>query len=157
MAILLDEEGLLDKARIYATDISQKSLETGKAGIYPLEKIKEYTDNYHAAGGTKEFSTYYFAGHGAVMMSKKLMNGILWAHHNLVTDASFNEFDLILCRNVMIYFNTRLQERVRRLFYDSLSVGGLLALGRQETLQTSLNEHDYRALDNVAKIYQRVK
>lgn len=156
IAILLHEEGLLDKTRIYATDISQDALETAKAGIYPLEKMKEYSANYHTAGGKAEFSAYYYAAHGSVAMSKTLMNGIVWAQHNLVTDASFNEFDLILCRNVLIYFNTRLQARVHRLFYDSLALGGLLALGKQETLQITLHEHDYRALDNKAKIYQRV-
>lgn len=155
MAILLHETGLLSRTTIYATDINQTSLDTAKSGIYPLDKMQQYTANYQAAGGLAAFSEYYQAGHGAVVMRADLSKSILWAHHNLVTDASFNEFNLILCRNVMIYFNRRLQERVHNLFYDSLSQNGLLVLGHQESLQLMLHEADYRALDFNEKIYQR--
>lgn len=157
MAILLHEEGLLGRARIYATDLNQASLDTAREGIYPLEKMKEYTQNYQAAGGKAAFSEYYQAGHGHVAMRADLSKNIVWAQHNLVTDASFNEFHLILCRNVMIYFNTRLQERVHRLLYDSLAEDGLLVLGRQESLQLTPYESCYETLDGREKIYRRVR
>jgi chemotaxis protein methyltransferase CheR len=155
MAILLHEEGLLGRARIYATDLDQASLDTARAGIYPLEKMKEYTENYQAAEGKVAFSEYYQAGHGHVAMRADLTKNVVWAQHNLVTDASFNEFDLILCRNVLIYFNRALQQRVHRLLYDSLAAHGLLVLGRQESLQLTPHEDCYQALDRREKIYQR--
>jgi len=157
MAILLHEEGLLDRSRIYATDLDQTALDTAKEGIYPLGKMKEYTEDYHSAGGKAEFSEYYHAGHGHVVLRKDLSKNIVWAQHNLVTDASFNEFHLIVCRNVLIYFNTRLQERVHRLLYESLVEDGFLVLGRQESLRLTPNELSYRTLDRREKIYQRVK
>jgi chemotaxis methyl-accepting protein methylase len=157
IAILLHEEGLLDRGRIYATDLNQTSLVAAKEGIYPLEKMKEYTQNYQASGGKAAFSEYYQAGYGFVAMRVELSKSIGWAQHNLVTDASFNEFDLILCRNVLIYFNRRLQERVHRLLYDSLAEDGLLVLGRQESLQLTQHESCYQALDSREKIYQRVR
>lgn len=157
MAILLHEEGLLGRAIIYATDINQKSLDAAKNGIYPLERMKEYTQNYQAAGGKAAFSEYYRAGHGHVVMHAELSKNIMWASHNLVTDASFNEFNLIVCRNVLIYFNRALQERAHRLFYDSLASDGLLALGRQESLQLTPLESCYQALDSREKIYRRVR
>ncbi len=156
MAILLSEEGLLGRARLYATDLNQAALDAAKAGIYPLEKMREYTENYQAAGGKAAFSEYYQAGHGHVMMRPELSKNIVWATHNLVTDASFNEFDLILCRNVLIYFNERLQARVHRLLYDSLAEAGLLVLGRQESLRLTPHEAAYQALDSREKIYRRV-
>lgn len=157
MAILLHEEGLLGRAIIYATDINQMALDAAKEGIYPLEKMKEYTGNYQAGGGKAAFSEYYQAGHGSVVMQAELSKNIVWAQHNLVTDASFNEFDLILCRNVLIYFNRQLQERVHRLFYDSLASDGLLVLGRQESLQLTPHESCYQALDSRERIYRRVR
>lgn len=156
MAILLHEEGLLDRTRIYATDLDQAALDIAKEGIYRLDLMKEYTKNYQASGGMAAFSEYYQAGHGHVVMRKDLSKSIVWAQHNLVTDASFNEFHVILCRNVLIYFNVRLQERVHRLFYESLAEGGVLALGRQESLRLTPHESDYRVLDHREKIYQRV-
>lgn len=156
MAILLHEEGLLGRAIIYATDVNQMALDAAKEGIFPLEKMKEYTQNYQSGGGKAAFSEYYQAGHGHVVIRAELSKNVVWAQHNLVTDASFNEFDLILCRNVLIYFNTRLQERVHRLIYDSLAPDGLLVLGRQESLQLTPHESCYQALDSREKIYRRV-
>ncbi len=156
MAILLHEEGLLDRTRIYATDLDQAALDRAKGGIYRLGLMKEYTENYQAAGGKATFSDYYHAGHGHVVMRKDLSKNIVWARHNLVTDASFNEFDLILCRNVLIYFNARLQERVHRLFYQSLAEGGVLVLGRQETMRLTPHESHYETLDGREKIFQRM-
>ncbi|MBI5793006.1 MAG: protein-glutamate O-methyltransferase CheR [Rhodocyclales bacterium] len=156
MAILLHEEGLLGRSRIYATDIDQAALDAAKEGIYPLAKMQEYTRNYQAAGGAAEFSGYYRAGHGHVAMHADLAQRVVWAQHNLVTDASFNEFHLILCRNVMIYFNPHLQEHVHRLLYASLAEDGLLVLGRQESLQLTPHEACFQVLDSREKIYQRV-
>lgn len=156
MAILLHEEGLLDRTRIYATDINQALLNVAKEGIYPLYKMKEYTKNYQASGGKGSFSEYYQAGHGNVTMHTSISKNIVWAQHNLTTDSSFNEFHLILCRNVLIYFNRRLQDRVHSLLYDSLILDGFLVLGRQETLQLTPHASCYFVLDNVEKIYQRV-
>lgn len=156
MAILLHEEGLLDRSRIYATDLDQPTLDRAKGGIYRLDLMKEYTENYQAAGGKAAFSEYYRAGHGHVVMRKDLSKKIVWAQHNLVTDASFNEFHLILCRNVLIYFNAHLQQRVHDLMYESLAEGGVLVLGRQESLRLTPHELSYRVLDRREKIYQRV-
>ncbi|MDD5035836.1 MAG: protein-glutamate O-methyltransferase CheR [Methylococcaceae bacterium] len=156
MAILLHEEGLLDRARFYATDLNPAALDAAREGIYPLETMKEYTVNYQATAGKGAFSEYYQAGHGHVVMRADLSKNIVWAQHNLVTDASFNEFHLILCRNVMIYFNASLQERVHRLLYDSLAKDGLLVLGRQESLQLTPHESCYQALDSRERIYQRI-
>lgn len=156
MAIVLHEEGLLSRARIYATDLDQAALDVAKEGIYRLDLMKEYTEGYHSAGGKAAFSEYYQAGHGHVVMRQDLSKNIVWAQHNLVTDASFNEFHLIICRNVLIYFNTRLQERVHRLIYESLAEGGVLALGRQESLRLTSHESSYCVLDRREKIYQRV-
>ena len=156
MAILLHEEGLLDQSQIYATDLNQTVIDKAKEGIFRLGLIREYTENYQAAGGKRAFSEYYQAGHGHVVMRKELSNNFVWANHNLVTDASFNEFHLILCRNVMIYFNARLQQRTHRLFCNSLATDGVLVLGRAETLALSQHEQDYRTLDRREKIYQRM-
>lgn len=156
MAILLHEEGLLDRTRIYATDLDQAALDKAKEGIYRLDIMKEYTENYQAAGGKAAFSEYYRAGHGHVVLRKDLSKKIVWAQHNLVTDASFNEFHLIVCRNVLIYFNARLQERVHHLLYASLVDGGVLVLGRQESMQLTPHESSYRVLDHREKIYLRV-
>lgn len=157
MAILLAEEGLLARTRLYATDINEAALEAAKAGTYPLEKMKEYTGNYRAAGGKAVFSEYYRAGHGNVLMRRDLSRNVVWARHNLVTDASFNEFNAILCRNVLIYFTAPLQGRVHGLIYDSLAEAGILALGRQESLQLTAYESCYWVLDRREKIYQRVR
>lgn len=155
MAIVLHQEGLLDRSRIYATDLDQAALNTAKNGIYPLSKMKEFTENYLSAGGETAFSEYYQAGHGHVAMRGELSKNVVWAQHNLVTDASFNEFHLIVCRNVLIYFNTELQARVHRLLYESLAKDGVLVLGRQETLQLTPHEPCFRAIDGREKIFQR--
>lgn len=156
MAILLHEEGLLDRTRIYSTDLDQAALDTAKEGIYRLDLMKEYTENYQASGGKAAFSEYYHAGHGHVVLRKDLSKNIVWVQHNLVTDASFNEFHVILCRNVLIYFNARLQDRVHALMYESLAEDGVLVLGRQESLRLTPHESSYRVLDRREKIYQRV-
>jgi chemotaxis protein methyltransferase CheR len=156
MAILLKEEGLYDRARIYATDINEVLLQKARAGIFPLEKMQEYTTNYLRAGGTHAFSGYYTAAYGGALFSPELRRNIVFAQHNLVTDRSFSEFNVILCRNVMIYFNRELQNRVHQLFYDSMPVYGILALGSKESLRFAPVENRYEALSVREKIYRKV-
>lgn len=157
MAILLHEEGLLHRARIYATDINERLLARGKEAIFPIKDMRAYTANYQKAGGGGQFSDYYTAKHEHVIMRDFLRTKIIWAAHNLVTDGSFNEFHVILCRNVMIYFNGDLQGRAHRLFYDSLAVGSTLGLGRGESLQFTPFADCYEVLDGAEKLYRRVK
>jgi chemotaxis protein methyltransferase CheR len=157
MAILLHEEGLLDRAKIYATDINERLLAQGKEAIFPIKHMRDYTANYQKAGGRGQFSDYYTAKHESVIMRDFLRTNIVWAAHNLVTDASFNEFHVILCRNVMIYFNRGLQGRVHKLLYDSLADAGVLGLGRGESLQFTPYEDRYIVLDGAEKLYRKVK
>lgn len=156
MAILLHEEGLLEHARLYATDLNPLLLAQGKEGVMPLKAMSGYKDNYQRAGGKADFSAYYTAGHDGALLHEHLRGNIVWAEHNLAQDQSFNEFHVILCRNVLIYFNHRLQERVHHLLYDSLAVGGVLGLGRDESLPSATREGRYAALDRAERLYYRV-
>lgn len=137
VAILLYEAGLLHKTLIYATDINPGVLEKARMGIFPLSHMKHYSENYIAAGGKEDFSSYYTANYEGVKFSDELGKRIVFSTHNLVSDGSFNEFHLIMCRNVLIYFDKELQEKVFRLFDASLSPLGFLALGAKETLKFS--------------------
>jgi len=156
LAILLAEEGLLDRCRIYATDINERVLERAREGIYPLELMQKYTQNYIQAGGTRSFSEYYTAAYDNAIFRPALHEQVVFAKHNLVTDGPFNQFNLILCRNVMIYFNRRLQDRVHRLLYDSLVNFGVLGLGAKETLSLTPLENRYAELDAPHRLYRRV-
>jgi chemotaxis protein methyltransferase CheR len=156
MAILLQEEGLYDRARIYATDINEVVLHQARSGIFPVEKMQEYTQNYLQAGGTRSFSEYYTAAYGGALFAPALRDRVVFAQHNLVTDRSFSEFNVILCRNVMIYFDRSLQARVHELFYESLPMYGILALGSKESLRFSKYEDCYEALDAREKIFRKV-
>lgn len=156
MAILLKEEGLYERARVYATDINEVVLAEARAGIFPLEKMQEYTQNYLRAGGTRSFSEYYTAAYGGALFSPTLRENVVFAQHNLVTDRSFSEFNVILCRNVMIYFDRSLQNRVHELFYESLPTYGILALGSKESLKFSKYEECYEAINQREKIYRKV-
>ncbi len=157
MAILLQEEGLYRKSLIYATDISHDVLRKAKEGIFPLAAMKEYTINYMKAGGKREFSDYYTAHYDNVIFHPSLKTNVVFAEHNLATDGSFNEFHVILCRNVMIYFNKTLQERVHNLFYESLSMFGIFGLGNKESLKFTPREAFYEELDNQDKLYRKVR
>lgn len=155
LAILLREERFDGALRVYATDISATALERAKNGIYGLGAMRENSDRYVRAGGTCTFADYYVADYGSAIMDASLKKNITWAHHNLVTDRSFNEFHLILCRNVLIYFNPPLQNRVHTLFYESLAPGGVLALGDKETVAFTGYEARYQTLDPRAKLYRK--
>lgn len=156
MAILLEEEGLYDRARLYATDINEVVLQRAKAGIFPLEKMQEYTQNYLQGGGARSFSEYYTAMYDGALFNASLLRNVVFSQHNLVTDGSFSEFNVILCRNVMIYFDRDLQNRVHELFYQSLPVYGILALGHKESLRFSRYEDRYEDLDAREKIFRRI-
>lgn len=153
MAILLQEEGLLEKTRIYATDMNEACLRRARAGIFPAKAMQEYTANYQAAGGASDFSGYYSSKYDNAIFKKELQKNVVWAQHNLVTDASFNEFHVILCRNVMIYFNRTLQNRVHSLIFESLPAGGVLAVGQKESLKFTPHEYGYETLDDRNKLF----
>ncbi len=157
MAILLEEEGLYHRSRIYATDMNELVLKQAREGIYPLDLMQEYTQNYLRAGGKKSFSEYYTAAYDHAIFRASLRENVLFSQHNLATDRSFNEFNVILCRNVLIYFNQSLQKRVHNLLYESLSRFGVLGLGRQESLKFTPHEQQYEALDQREKLYRRIR
>jgi chemotaxis protein methyltransferase CheR len=156
LAILLHEAGVYDRARIYATDINDTVLDRARRGVFPLEKMREYTQNYIHAGGERAFSEYYVAKYDGAQFQRSLVENVVFAQHNLVSDRSFNEFNVIVCRNVMIYFDRALQDRVHRLFYESLMTFGVLALGAKESLRFSPFEGDYEELDPTERLYKKV-
>lgn len=157
MAILLQEEGLYERSRIYATDMNEEVIKHAKAGKYPLEKMKQYTRNYIIAGGSESFSDYYTANDYFVIFDSSLSRNVVFGQHNLVTDASFNEFNVILCRNVLIYFNQTLKDHVHDLFHRSLCNLGILGLGKRESIKfTAFSEH-YEQLDSHETLYKKVK
>ena len=157
MAILLEEEGLYDRTRIYATDINEVVIRRAKDAIFPLDRMQEYTQNYLRAGGHRSFSEYYTAMYDGALFTPRLVRNIVFSQHNLVTDHSFAECNVILCRNVLIYFDRSLQRRVHSLFYDSLPMYGYLGLGNKESLRFTGFEDHYEAIDHREKIYRKVR
>ena len=156
LAIILREEGLYDRARIYATDINDTVLEHARAAEYPLDRMRDYTENYIRAGGSEAFSAYYQADGKAARFDPALQEQIVFAQHNLASDAAFNHFNVIVCRNVLIYFGKPLQDRVHSLFYDSLETFGVLALGHKESIRFTELEERYEELDPTEKLYRKV-
>jgi len=157
LAILLAEEGLSERTRIYATDINQVVLDRARLGVFPLEKMREYTQNYIRSGGTRAFSEYYVARYDGALFARALVDNVVWAQHNLASDAGFNEFNVVSCRNVMIYFDKPLQEHVHTLFYESLAVFGVLALGQKESIRFSPHEGAFEELDESEKLFRKVR
>jgi chemotaxis protein methyltransferase CheR len=157
MAILLHEEGIYEKTRIFATDINASILEKAKKGTFPLDGMQLYTKNYFEAGGKRAFSEYYKAVDDKVFFHSFLQKNVVFAQHNLVTDHSFNEFDIIICRNVLIYFNKDLQNEVHKLFYESLSLSGFLGLGKREGIKFTSYENCYGEIDASEKLYRKYK
>ena len=155
LAIVLEEEGIYDRTRIYATDLNENVLERAHEAVFPLAKMKEYTQNYIRSGGTRSFSDYYTSAYDASAFDSSLKRNIVFAQHNLVSDRSFNEFNLIVCRNVMIYFDRALQNQVHELFYESLGMFGILCLGHKESIRFTAHENAYEELDANEKIYRR--
>jgi chemotaxis protein methyltransferase CheR len=156
LSILLQEEGIYDRCRIYATDINDAVLKKAKEGIYPIELMQTYTNNYIKAGGIQAFSDYYTAAYDRVILKSSLRENVLFAQHNLASDSSFNEFQVILCRNVMIYFNSQLQAHVHHLLHESLVMFGVLGMGAKETLKFSPHEHEYEEIDHASRLYRRI-
>ena len=156
MAILLNEANLLQKSLLYATDINPGVLERARSGIMYLGQMKQYSENYLEAGGEASFSNYYTANYDRARLDENLISRVIFSTHNLVSDRSFNEFQLILCRNVLIYFDKILQERVFTLFDSSLEKLGFLALGTKETIRFSGLAGRYRLLDNKEKIWRKI-
>lgn len=157
LAILLEEEGLYDRALIYATDINENTLRQARDGIYPADVMQKYTQNYIQAGGTRSFSEYYTARYDFAIVRPALQRNIVFSQHNLVSDGAFNEFNVVLCRNVMIYFNRALQERTHALILNSLAMFGILGLGSRETLRFLPQERQYEQLEPGEKLYRRVR
>ena len=156
LAILLQEEGLYERTRIYATDINESVIERARAGVFPLDKMREYTQNYQRAGGKRAFSEYYLAAYDGAQFYRSLTENVVFAQHNLVSDSSFNEFQVVVCRNVMIYFDRTLQNRVHELFYESLVHLGVLGLGHKETIHFSPFEDRFEELDPNERLYRKI-
>jgi chemotaxis protein methyltransferase CheR len=156
LAILLQEESLLDRTLIYATDINAQSLSQAQTGMYPLERMKQYTLNHRAAGGRGSLSDYYHAAHGNAVMGPELRRRITFADHSLATDGIFSEVQLVLCRNVLIYFDTELRDRALGLFAGSLCPRGFLCLGTKESVRFSAQAHRFKEVEIAQKIYRRV-
>lgn len=153
MAIILQEEGLYDRSQIYATDMNEVVLKQAKEGIFPINRLKLYTSNYQKTGGAESFSDYYSANYDHVVMDKSLKKNILFSDHNLATDGVFGEMNLIMCRNVLIYFNRDLQNRVFSLFHESLCENGFLCLGSKESIRFSGCSEGFTDISAEEKIY----
>ncbi|HEY2072211.1 MAG TPA: protein-glutamate O-methyltransferase CheR [Gaiellaceae bacterium] len=155
LAILLEEEGLYDRTRIYATDISEYAVEAAATGVVRLARMQEYTENYIRSGGTRQFSEYYVAAYDAARFNPDLLGNVVFAQHNLATDHAFAEFHVIVCRNVLIYFDTPLQHRVTAIFHDSLCNDGVLGLGRRETVAFSPVAERFACLAPEERIFRK--
>jgi chemotaxis protein methyltransferase CheR len=154
LAIVLKEEGLLQRSTIFATDFNDSALQRAREGVYAIGNIRQFTENYQQGGGIDSFSKYYHAHYGRVTIDQSLKERIVFANHNLATDAVFNEVHLILCRNVLIYFDQDLQDRVLTVFSESLTRRGFLCLGTSEEVQFSKVRDCFKIIDNSARIFQ---
>jgi chemotaxis protein methyltransferase CheR len=156
LAILLQEEGLLERTQIYATDINPDSLEAARRGVMALERMRLYTENYQKAGGQRAFSDYYTAAYGGALFERSLVETVTFADHSLATDSVFAETHFISCRNVMIYFNRRLQNRVLGLFHESLCHRGFLGLGSKESIEFSSHAQRFEVMARRERLYRKV-
>jgi chemotaxis protein methyltransferase CheR len=157
IAVLLSEEGLLARTRIYATDLNEDMLAIARLGSYPLERVRRYEESYQQSGGRASLTDHYAVAGRTARFNRELREGITWARHNLVTDGSFNDFHLIICANVLIYFRDSLQERAHRLFYDSLIRGGFLALGKRESLLHCPDHDHYERVREGVNLYRKMR
>jgi len=155
LAILLKEEGLLDRSIIYATDINPKSLETARRGVYPIDRMRLYTENYQKSGGKAAFSDYYTAAYGGALFERSLIENVTFADHSLSTDTVFSETHFVSCRNVLIYFNRTLQDRVFGLFHESLCHRGFLGLGSKESIDFSSYAGRFEPLARRERVYRK--
>jgi chemotaxis protein methyltransferase CheR len=154
-AILLKEEGLYKTSLIYATDADDVVLGKAKSGVFAIDRMKDYTLNYKKTGGLASFADYYTARYDNAIMDNALKENIVFSNHNLVTDGVFGEMDMIICRNVFIYFNRDLQDRVFRLFFESLRPGGFLCLGAKETIRFSSFSDNFENVADHERIYRK--
>jgi chemotaxis protein methyltransferase CheR len=157
LAILLEEEGIYEKCLVYATDVNLHALEEARGGIFPLARLREYTANYLAARGTRPFSDYYTAGDDHAIFRGALQRNVVFARHDLAVDGPFHRFHVILCRNVLIYFNTALSDRLHRLFYECLETPGFLGLGSRESIRFTPHEDCYAETGSSQSIYRKVR
>ena len=157
LVILLKEEGLLDRSMVYATDINPRSLSKARQGIFSIASIQGHTANYQAAGGRQAFSDYYTAAYDGAIFDKSLRNNVIFADHSLATDSVFSETQLVLCRNVLIYFNKKLQDRALGLFHESLSHRGFLGLGSKESIDFSAYAAHFEALDKPERVFRKIE
>ena len=157
LAIVLQEEGILRRASIYATDLNEDALAVARTGAYPLDRVRSYDERYVDSGGLGKLSDHYNVTGQSARFHRNLQNNVTWGRHNLVSDASFNEFHLIMCANVLIYFRPSLQERAHRLFADSLVRSGFLALGKGESLVFSPESSRYRQVQPGVSLFRKVR
>jgi chemotaxis protein methyltransferase CheR len=155
MAIILMEEGLYERTTIYATDFNQVALSRAKEGIFSNSMMEEYAVNYQSSGGKESFSDYFTSNYDSGIIDQSLKKNIVWANHNLVTDSVFAEVHMILCRNVLIYFDINLQNKVQKLLYDSLIHGGILCLGLKESIRFTDFYEKYTELDKKQKLFKK--
>ena len=155
LAILLEEEGLLERTMIYATDINGDALKIAESGIYAIDRIAQFSQNYRLAGGQKSLSDYYTAAYNGAIFERRLRRQFVFADHSLATDSVFSEVHLVSCRNVMIYFNKQLQDRATGLFHEALVNRGFLGLGMKESLRFTAHADAFREFAGAEKIYQR--
>lgn len=155
LAILLEEEILSDKFLIYATDFNDEALQKAKDGIYSIDQVEKWARNYKKSGGKKQLSDYYHTKYESIIINRKLKKNITFSNHNLATDSSFGEMQLIMCRNVLIYFDKKLQDRVLRLLFSSLADHGYLCLGNKESLQFSAVQNQFHEISKKERIFQK--
>jgi chemotaxis protein methyltransferase CheR len=157
LAILLEEAGVYDRCRIYATDISDAILERARQGVFPLRIMREHTRAYQRAGGSRDFSSYYVTDHERAVFRSSLRRQVVFSQHNLVCDSAFNEFQLVVCRNVLLYFDQTLRQRAHDLFHSSLSNFGILVLGKKESLRFTEYDQMFQELKSGLRVYRRIR
>jgi len=155
LAILLHEEGLLERTMLYATDINPVSLDAARRGVFPLDRMRLFTENYQKSGGKRAFSDYYTAAYGGALFERMLVENVTFADHSLATDSVFSETHFVSCRNVMIYFNRRLQNRVLGLFHESLCHRGFLGLGSKESIDFSNYASRFEPLARRERLFRK--
>lgn len=155
LAILLQEEGLLDRTLIYATDINAQALQKAQAGVYDIDRLPGFTENHRRAGGRSSLSDYYTAAYGKAVFDKNLRRQVVFSDHSLATDSVFTEAHLVSCRNVLIYFNRDLQDRAIGLFRDSLCRKGFLGIGAKEALRFSAHADAFVPYAPIDRIFQK--
>lgn len=157
LAIVLEEAGVLERCTIYATDLSEETLAVARTGAYPLDRVRRYEEAYIASGGGGRLSDHYQIADRSARFDRKLASRVTWQRHNLVTDGSFNDFHLVICANVLIYFKESLQARAHRLIYDSLVRGGFLALGKRESMLACPEYDHYEQVRSGVNLYRKIR